>query len=467
MTSKRGFRIAVAAAIIVLAVVLPRAQGGPFSAEIENFWRLISNGGRTFQSLQAVNINVTGTCTGCGGGSLPTDPSFDSMCLDIANGNACLNYGPGNLSSARDATMRLVSGTDPQEFVVFGTDGGSSDTEEICSIKPSTSASGTVEDLIFCGRGDQLGNAYLRVESETAVTLTVSNADKLVVNGGGTNIRSDNQYGFSLTSSGPIIDSVVAGLQYLGTALVKVTDGSTGVGTIQTGFFASSASEIIASATEIAVSHSVVHVSGTAAVATIDPPDQCPATCEIVLIPDGQFTLATGGNVASAASVLVNRPIRLVYDGALWYPYDTLAVPVGGAEVKSVSTNELASRFVDDSGFAPFTAGGLRTHGFLALDSTSFAQSSSPAITSGFGTSPALTVANGSIAFVVTIGSGGTASTGILAMPEALTGWNCFAIDRTTNVVTRETLTTTTAVTLTAALPWSAADVLQVSCFAY
>lgn len=55
---------------ILLALLLStRIQGqGPLTAQIENFWRLISTGGRTFQTLRAVNVVVTGTCTGCSAG---------------------------------------------------------------------------------------------------------------------------------------------------------------------------------------------------------------------------------------------------------------------------------------------------------------------------------------------------------------------------------------------------------------
>jgi hypothetical protein len=102
-----------------------------------------------------------------------------------------------------------------------------------------------------------------------------------------------------------------------------------------------------------------------------------------------------------------------------------------------------------------------------------------PTVSSGFGTSPAVVVNNGTAAFTVNVGSGGTATTGILAMPTAANGWNCQINDLTAaaaNVAynTRQTASTTATVTLQnqttstgAAVAWGADDILGVSCFAY
>lgn len=54
--------------ILTLSTHWAFAQGPTFTAQIENFWRLISTGGRTFSTLRAVNVVVTGTCTGCSAG---------------------------------------------------------------------------------------------------------------------------------------------------------------------------------------------------------------------------------------------------------------------------------------------------------------------------------------------------------------------------------------------------------------
>lgn len=100
-------------------------------------------------------------------------------------------------------------------------------------------------------------------------------------------------------------------------------------------------------------------------------------------------------------------------------------------------------------------------------------------ISSGFGTSPTLVVNNGTAAFTLNVGSGGTATTGILAMPRAANGWNCQVNDLTAAAAnaaynTRQTASSTTRVTVQnqttstgAAVAWGANDILGVSCFAY
>lgn len=77
---------------------------------------------------------------------------------------------------------------------------------------------------------------------------------------------------------------------------------------------------VIASATTIAPTSYMTHVSGTTEITTITVPAGCAQTCTIVLIPDGAFTLATGGNIAEASTADANQALFMVWDGAAWYP---------------------------------------------------------------------------------------------------------------------------------------------------
>jgi hypothetical protein len=90
-----------------------------------------------------------------------------------------------------------------------------------------------------------------------------------------------------------------------------------------------------------------------------------------------------------------------------------------------------------------------------------------PTISSGFGLGASIVNNNGPAAFTVNVGTGGGASNGVLGLPTAANGWACFATDRNSNIVTRETATTTATATLTAPTPWGGGDILQVQCFAY
>ena len=103
-----------------------------------------------------------------------------------------------------------------------------------------------------------------------------------------------------------------------------------------------------------------------------------------------------------------------------------------------------------------------------------------PTIASGFGSSPSVPANNGTAAFTVNVGTGGTASAGVITMPAAATGWNCAVENRTgvaanrANQRTVQTATTTTSVTVQnqtistgAALAWTASDVLALTCMGY
>lgn len=109
-----------------------------------------------------------------------------------------------------------------------------------------------------------------------------------------------------------------------------------------------------------------------------------------------------------------------------------------------------------------------------------FARTTAPTISSGFGTSPSVVASNGTVAFTVNVGTGGTASSGVVGLPASTNGWNCSVENRTSNAANRagqrtlQTATTTTTVTVQnqtistgAALAWTASDVLALMCVAY
>jgi len=109
----------------------------------------------------------------------------------------------------------------------------------------------------------------------------------------------------------------------------------------------------------------------------------------------------------------------------------------------------------------------------LALSATA------PTIASGFGTSPSIT-AGTAAAFRVDVGTGGSATSGVIGLPTAATGWNCTVEDltaTTANAADRRTVqvsSTTASATLEnqtistgAALAWAASDILAVSCVAF
>ena len=102
------------------------------------------------------------------------------------------------------------------------------------------------------------------------------------------------------------------------------------------------------------------------------------------------------------------------------------------------------------------------------------AVNTAPTISSGFGTSPSIANSNGSAAFTVNVGTGGAATSGVIGLPVAANGWNCFCQDittfSTTVFVTRQTASATNSCTVgnfntsAAAAAWAASDIL--SCIA-
>jgi hypothetical protein len=102
-----------------------------------------------------------------------------------------------------------------------------------------------------------------------------------------------------------------------------------------------------------------------------------------------------------------------------------------------------------------------------------------PTVTSA-GTSPSVVASNGTAAFTVNVGTGGTATTIVMAMPAATTGWACVPQNLTASAANRanqqvvQQSSTTTAVTVQnqtistgAALAFTASDIVRFLCTAY
>jgi hypothetical protein len=132
----------------------------------------------------------------------------------------------------------------------------------------------------------------------------------------------------------------------------------------------------------------------------------------------------------------------------------------------------------DDSTYAPLEASTFNAATGYNLAGVRFATATAPTISAGFGTSPSVPNSNGTVAFTVNVGTGGTASSGTVGLPAATTGWVCSAFDFTSPTTgggyyVKQTGGTTTTAILTGfntagvATAWTASDVLRVSCFAY
>jgi hypothetical protein len=98
-----------------------------------------------------------------------------------------------------------------------------------------------------------------------------------------------------------------------------------------------------------------------------------------------------------------------------------------------------------------------------------------PTISSGFGTSPSVSQKNTTASFSINVGTGGTATSGVVGLPTASHAWACFAADTgaTPTGRTEQTAGSTTTATFTnysrttgTALAWTASEIIQIGCFA-
>jgi hypothetical protein len=97
-----------------------------------------------------------------------------------------------------------------------------------------------------------------------------------------------------------------------------------------------------------------------------------------------------------------------------------------------------------------------------------------PTIASGFGTGASVAANSGPTSFSINVGTGGTATGGVITLPAAPHGWACVVNDVTNGGAnsTVQTACTTTSVTVTnynrltgAVSAWTASDILQCACF--
>ena len=124
-------------------------------------------------------------------------------------------------------------------------------------------------------------------------------------------------------------------------------------------------------------------------------------------------------------------------------------------------------------------AGFIQSSGAGVLSINTAIRQGAPTVSSGFGTSPSIPSNNGPLAFTVNVGTGASASSGVIGLPTAPTGWNCWVNDLTAAAGhvaynTRQTASSVSTATFEnqttstgAAIAWASADILRVSCVAY
>jgi len=185
------------------------------------------------------------------------------------------------------------------------------------------------------------------------------------------------------------------------------------------------------------------------------------------LVCDGSVAVTNGVQINSG----VTGPVQLtnISGGSTNVILDNLA---GGCTVLRSTTSVVGIYARGDQNYGGSNAAKLITD-------ASSCMGVAPTISSGFGTSPSVVAgSNSPAAFVVNVGTGGTATSGVVGLtPAATTGWACHAVDLTTHTTavaqTVQTASSTTTATFTqysdvmVATAWAASDKLSISCFPY
>jgi len=96
-----------------------------------------------------------------------------------------------------------------------------------------------------------------------------------------------------------------------------------------------------------------------------------------------------------------------------------------------------------------------------------FTQTAAPTISSGFGTSPSISANSTNNSFQVNVGTGGTATSGVVAFADS--GFDhapfCTTNTEQATIVNTKAVATTTQVTLSVSAAWTASALVDVHCF--
>ena len=186
---------------------------------------------------------------------------------------------------------------------------------------------------------------------------------------------------------------------------------------------------------------------------------------------------------ANRVAIAVDGLPRFVVDGSGTNYQNLMLVPIAyssgaagnAADIWLARTSASLLTFWSN---VAFTTRGTFSLGQIHLGANLTFSETAPTVSSGFGTTPVITGTTTS--FRVNVGTGGTATGGVLTMPTAATGWNCKVDNLTGQAANRadqrsvQTAGATTTVTVQnqtistgAALAWSASDILSLVCAAY
>ena len=183
-------------------------------------------------------------------------------------------------------------------------------------------------------------------------------------------------------------------------------------------------------------------------------------------------TSSTTGAIATFTDTAANGATIAITGNGGTTPHKFLAVGSGNLYINnSADSGHILT--LTDAGTLTVPAD-MQSAGFALTNLMNY--TTIPTIASGFGTSPSISNANGTAAFVLTVGSSPN-DTGTITMPAAAHGWACDAQDESTVnstvFMTREVGNSTTSVTFDqfnssgVVQNWAAGDLLVIKCTAF
>jgi hypothetical protein len=208
----------------------------------------------------------------------------------------------------------------------------------------------------------------------------------------------------------------------------------------------------------------------------------CDTNCSEMFVSGGNFNLAANtlgcGIIAGYAHIVTHTEAggvgskRICIDGSggfLDVGLDLLnlsgltgiaAVGAYGWQISGAASCSNGATLISYTSSSSINVSGLRDNGTCGI---------SPAVASGFNTG-SVTLANGPSSFIVTVGTGGAGSTGVITLPGiAPFGWFCQATNTTRAATVSQTANSATSCTLTnygttySATNWTNSDVIFVT----
>lgn len=265
----------------------------------------------TWQTAARTIINAVGNIVILGGEVLKTSTQLG---YGVEGGNICMVGTTIEIACANFLVNGKIDLKDIQNFYM------ASDSTNVFVIESSAGNAGDVMvtlDNCTPYRGDNVwsfsGSTMIKGDSTIPVVFNFLNCS--IRNWRVSRIANSNA---SVVGASEVSNAIV---RFVNTKLLNRNGAGAIVLNTTLQNTSSATTAAIASAATIATETNgqIFHVSGTAAISTINPPNTS-FVGSVTIIPDGAFTLTALGNIGKASTAVVGQAMTLHYDGIKWYP---------------------------------------------------------------------------------------------------------------------------------------------------